>query len=315
MNLFDNTINKILSLSIFMDRPPVLLDIGASGEIFEKWKLIADKSICIAFDADDRDFNCNADQSSGYKKLYMFNRIVTPIAQSNCNFYLTNSPYCSSTLLPDSQSLKSWMFANLFEVERTVTLESTTISACLQNIGLEYIDWYKVDSQGIDLDLFKSIPEVIRQNILAADFEPGIMDAYIGENKLSDLLQYLDNEKYWISSFDVKGTQRLNEEYNSYRNLLHESPCWAGITSIKEFDCISDVRSRLLLIVFSLVENQWGYALQVCENSLNMDHQFAVLKSEILLIIDEIESKRDLKGKMYSKLIKVTKRVLKLNSK
>jgi hypothetical protein len=315
MNLFDNTIRKILSLPLFIERPPVLLDIGASGEIFEKWKLIADNSVCIAFDADDRDFNCNSDETSGYKKLFKFNRIVTPIAQSNCNFYLTNSPYCSSTLLPDRKSLKSWMFANLFEVDRTVTLESTTISACLQNIGLEYIDWYKVDSQGIDLDLFQSIPEVIREKILAADFEPGIMDAYIGENKLSDLLQYLDNEKYWISSFDVKGTQRLNEEYSSYRNLLHESPCWAGITSIKEFDCISDVRSRLLLVVFSLVENQWGYALQVCENSLNIDPQFGVIKSEILAIINKMESKRDFKGKVISKIIHGIKKVLKLYSK
>lgn len=310
MSLFVNTIDKILKSPFFENKPPVLLDIGASGEIFEKWKLIADKSVCIAFDADERDFSCAADEASGYKKLYKFNRIVTPTPKKECPFYLTNSPYCSSTLLPDTQKLSSWMFAPLFDIERTINLESTTINDCLQNINLDYIDWYKVDSQGIDLDLFLSIPDLIRKNVLAADFEPGIMDAYIGENKLSGLLQFLDTENYWISSFDVKGTQRLDPKYTSYRNLLHESPCWAGITSIKEYETVSEVRSRLLLIVFSLIENQWGHAIQICENSLELDSQFKIIHTEIFGIINQQEATRDKSGKLIRKVKNLIKKVL-----
>jgi hypothetical protein len=309
MSLFETTISKILKSPFFDNKPPVLLDIGASGEIFEKWKLIADKSICIAFDADERDFSCAADEVSGYKKLYKFNRIVTPTPRKECPFYLTNSPYCSSTLLPDTEKLSSWMFAPLFEIERTINLESTTINDCLQNVNLDYIDWYKVDSQGIDLDLFLSIPNAIRENVLAADFEPGIMDAYIGENKLAGLLQFLDKENFWISSFDVKGTQRLDPKYTSYRNILHESPCWAGITSIKEYASVSDVRSRLLLIVFSLIENQWGHAIQICESSLELDSQFKIIHSEIFAIINEQEAKRDKSGKLIRKVKNLIKKV------
>ncbi len=49
-------INKILSRPEITGDPPVLLDIGASGEIHKNWKFIAKHSICVAFDADKRDF-------------------------------------------------------------------------------------------------------------------------------------------------------------------------------------------------------------------------------------------------------------------
>ena len=47
-------IQKVLESVYFENKPPVLIDIGASGEINAKWKAIASYSVCIAFDADER---------------------------------------------------------------------------------------------------------------------------------------------------------------------------------------------------------------------------------------------------------------------
>jgi hypothetical protein len=158
--------------------------------------------------------------------------------------------------------------------------------------------------------LFLSIPEDIRKNVLAADFEPGIMDAYLNENKLADLLKLLDKENYWISSFDVKGTQRLDAKYTHYRNILHESPCWAGITSLKEFEKVISVRARLLLIVFSLIEHQWGHALQICEASKSLDSQFNEIHTAILSIASNIESQRNRKGKTIQRIKNIIKKII-----
>ena len=57
-------IQAVLSSSHFENKPPVLIDIGASGEINKKWRPIAPYSICIAFDADDREFNVSEKQAS-----------------------------------------------------------------------------------------------------------------------------------------------------------------------------------------------------------------------------------------------------------
>ena len=49
-------INKILSRPELQKQPPILIDIGASGSLHPKWRKIAEYSWCIAFDADQRDF-------------------------------------------------------------------------------------------------------------------------------------------------------------------------------------------------------------------------------------------------------------------
>jgi hypothetical protein len=59
-------IKTILESDYFAAAPPVLVDIGASGEINTKWKPIAPYSICIAFDADDREFHIT--KQTGYTK-------------------------------------------------------------------------------------------------------------------------------------------------------------------------------------------------------------------------------------------------------
>jgi hypothetical protein len=117
-------IDMVLQRQEFIEAPPVLLDIGASGAIHRKWRTIAKYSIGIAFDADVREMNYAIKESSGYKKLYLFNRLVTDSPSSETDFYLTRSPYCSSLLRPDEKSIANWAFADLFEVEKTVKLKS-----------------------------------------------------------------------------------------------------------------------------------------------------------------------------------------------
>jgi hypothetical protein len=94
-----NIIDKVLSLPEFKEHPPVLVDIGASGELHKIWKNLAKYSICIAFDADSRDIEYTVNEKSHYKKLYVYNRILTSqLKENEETFYLTKSPYCSSLL-------------------------------------------------------------------------------------------------------------------------------------------------------------------------------------------------------------------------
>lgn len=265
-------IKKILTSSYFSGRPPVLIDIGASGEINAKWKAIAPYSVCLAFDADDREFNVAENTASGYKRLLVVNRIVTASEVEKADFHLTASPFCSSLLKPQQEELKPWIFHSLFEIQKTASLPATTIAAALQQAGLTYIDWFKTDTQGTDLRLFKSIPENVSQNILAAEFEPGIMNAYEDEDKLHAVMQETNRLGYWLSTMDVKGTQRLNEKYVAdfgrfaAERMVRRSPCWAEVTYLKANT--TGTRNLLLLYVFALLERQFGFALEICDAAL-----------------------------------------------
>lgn len=263
-------IRTILQTDIFQSRPPVLVDVGASGEINPKWKLIAPYSICVAFDADDREFHVSEQTGKTYKKLFTFNRIVTNEKVENADFYLTNSPFCSSLLEPDTKNLQPWIFSTLFETEKKVKLPAITLEIALSQIKINYIDWFKTDTQGTDLRLFKTLPNDISGHILAAEFEPGIIDAYVGEDKMYSVMEFMHREKFWLSSMLPKGVQRLNAIYQRKLGafvtgkIVKKSPCWAEVTYLRQ-PFFTDRREILLLYIFALLEKQYGFALEIAD--------------------------------------------------
>ncbi|HET7003017.1 MAG TPA: hypothetical protein VFI33_16945 [Puia sp.] len=263
-------IDKILSSEYFRDCPPVLIDIGASGGIHPKWKYISKYSYCVAFDADDREFQISEQSNRDYKKFIQINRIVTSQPSGNTPFYLTSSPFCSSMLEPDEEKLSPWLFKPLFVVEKITTLPAVTLEETLQSANISYIDWFKVDTQGTDLRLYKSLPSKIQETVLLAEFEPGIMDAYKEEDKLYTVMQEMHRQGFWLSSMNVKGTQRLQNSYARQlggflsERIIRSSPGWAELTYLRNPESLS-IRNLLLMIVFSLLERQYGFALELTD--------------------------------------------------
>ena len=253
----------------------MLIDIGASGELNPKWKLLAKHSVCIAFDADEREISHIEMEPSHFKKLHVFNAVLTDKAKGKIPFYLTNSPFCSSALKPDNQSLEDWFFADLFEVERRVELNSIDLPQVLKKLEIEYVDWFKTDSQGTDLRLFRSLGNDLIKRVLVAEFEPGFIDAYQGEDKLYDVLAFMDKLPFWMIDIQVHGTQRIKratvhrhfnkKEHRLMSELLKMSPGWAEVAFINTLqqDVLFTEREFLLGWIFATLYFQHGYALEL----------------------------------------------------
>ncbi len=288
-------IDKILTRKEFQERPPVLLDIGASGTIHKKWKRIAKYSICIAFDADTRDFNPEPAIAKKYCKLFVKNALVTEDGKSGLvDFHLTKSPYCSSLLKPDMEALQKWAFAPLFEVDTTVQLKCTDINTVIEELKLDRIDWFKSDSQGTDLRLFKSVSGSIQDKILLAEFEPGILDAYNGEDKLHAILSYMDaSKRFWLADLVLKGPVRI--VYSDLTSMFKKrflqkiinrvgktSPGWGEMTFINSFSnsTVFSKRDVLLGWVVATLQGQHGFALQLAKMGMkaHSDSIFEELK-------------------------------------
>ena len=250
-------IDRVLSHSEFAHRPPVLVDIGASGGVHPHWRTVAKHCYCVAFDGDDREFGHAVVDSKDFKKLFLFHSLVVDGDQKETPFHLTASPFCSSTLPPDTKALSDWAFAPKFAVVKTVPVRSVSLNAALTQAGVSYVDWFKSDSQGTDLRLFRSLPENIRNGVLAVEFEPGFIDAYHGEDKLSDVLRFMEQEKFWLSDGVVKGSQRITPS-DLVRISAHPwmqkmiafshraSPGWIEMTYLRSFDDDRTLRDHLL---------------------------------------------------------------------
>lgn len=276
-------IKKILAHHVIKEKPPVLIDIGASGSLPDAWKLIAPYSICMAFDADTRDFSVTESSNKGFKKLFMLNRLVSVRTSDEVNFYLTKSAHCSSLLVPDHSALKPWCFNGFFEVNEIARLPAVNLYEAMQASDIDYIDWYKSDSQGVDLRIFNSLSESLINAITIAEFEPGIIDAYVGEDKLHHLLKSMDDRPFWISSMKIKGSCRI--EFNEMSKLnflqrrmigafLKNSPGWCEISYINKFEGPKiDLREILLGWVFSTIKGEHGFALQIAKKGKDRFHE------------------------------------------
>ena len=201
----------IQSILTELNIQPVLVDIGASFGSPKVWDPIASNSVYVGFDPDLREMH---DIPHGkFARSVIVNKAVTSNPdQSAVQFHLTRSPYCSSTLLPDTKSLSNYYFSDMFAVDHTKDVQSISLNAVLKSLSLEHVDWFKTDSQGTDLRLFRSLDNANRSRVLAVDVEPGLVDAYVGEDLFVDTHKSLMSEGFWISRMNVLGSIRVRHE-------------------------------------------------------------------------------------------------------
>ncbi len=270
------SINEVLKR---LDTQPILVDVGASGSPPKVWGSIASHSSYIGFDPDLRELY---DIKEGqFARSIIINKAVTnAVDTGKVRFYLTHSPFCSSTLPPDTMSLSNYLFSDLFVVEREVAVPVSTLSTVLEQLGVHKIDWFKTDSQGTDLQLFQSLPDDMRSRVLAVDIEPGLIDAYQGEDLFVDAHRELVRQGYWLASLEVQGSVRMRRTSlqsiashysrltdNDIYQAVRRSPSWCETTYLRTIESLdqrnADSRDYALLWVFAMVLQQWGYALDI----------------------------------------------------
>src|SRR5256885_2285112 len=87
---------------IRFDLHPVLVDIGASGGTPGIWKNIAARSSYVGFDPDHREIDRDT-HAAHFASNQIIHEVITPDATAaDAHFFLTHSPYCSSTLRPNT---------------------------------------------------------------------------------------------------------------------------------------------------------------------------------------------------------------------
>ncbi|MBI2061481.1 MAG: FkbM family methyltransferase [Nitrospirae bacterium] len=259
--------------------PPVLVDVGASGDPPAIWERIAPQSIYIGFDPDLREMR--EIKEGRFHRTCIVNKAVTWDASiAEAPFYLTRSPYCSSLLRPDLKSLSDYQFVDSFRVVKETRVPTATLETVIRSLGLDRVDWLKCDTQGADLRIFNSLPNALRNGVLALDIEPGLIHAYEGEDLFVDAHRELAETGFWISDLKIGAALRLRQatvgEFSREAPPLTESlvswackpsPAYAEARYLRSIAWLEqskrDRRDYLLLWVFALLDTQAGFAMDL----------------------------------------------------
>ena len=260
---------------------PVMVDIGSSGAGHAPWNSIAAGSIGIGFDPDGREPD-HAFAKRFHRAITVDKAITTDDSTNESVFYLTAYPFCSSILEPDLEALSVYLFRDLFKVERRVRAGSTSLNRVINELALPAIDWLKVDAQGLDLAIIKSLSAENFSRVLAVDTEPGLVNAYKGEALFGSLHQYLLDSGFWLSSFTYQECPRVrpksvreiaalvNLPEAAVRACLRSSPTAAEARYLRSPDSLdrTDVgrRAYVVLFVFAAIERQNGFAFDVLKS-------------------------------------------------
>src|SRR3954451_13264516 len=156
---------------------PVLVDIGASGGSPRIWHSIRSLSTYVGFDPDTRDIR--HPQEGEFRHARIVHEVITANGDHEVQFFLTRSPYCSSTLRPNSIVTDNFLSADSFIVERQESAPASNLNVIMDRLELPAIDWMKIDTQGTDLRIYNSLRKELREKLLAIDIEPGLRGAYV----------------------------------------------------------------------------------------------------------------------------------------
>ena len=298
----DNVIDHLLSSQAI---EPILIDVGSSGGSPRIWQPIRAHSTYVGFDGDTREMH--HPQEAEYRHACFAHEVITCNGDAEVTFYLTRSPYCSSTLKPNPAITDNFLSADSFIIERTSTAKASTLYTVLDRLNLPHIDWMKIDTQGTDLRVYNSLRKELRDKLLAIDVEPGLRGAYVGEDLFCDMHKGLMAEGFWLSNMRVCGLVRMRKTTldwladhdataspESVAKAVRQTPGWTECRYLRSLESLVETRATrreyVLLWVFSLIDKQFGFCLDLAleyARRFGPDETGKLLEAESIARIDE----------------------------
>ena len=271
----DNVIDHLL---VSQAIEPILVDVGSSGGSPRIWQPIRAHSTYVGFDGDTRELR--HPQEAEFRHACFAHEVITCDGDGEVTFYLTRSPYCSSTLEPNPAITNNFLSADSFIIDRTARAKASTLNAVLDRLDLPRIDWMKIDTQGTDLRVFKSLRKACREKLLAIDIEPGLRGAYVNEDLFCDVHAGLMREGFWLSNLKVCGLVRMRKstlDWLADRNAkatpdnvakaVRQTPGWTECRYLRSLESLlatgATRREYVLLWVFALIDKQFGFCLDL----------------------------------------------------
>lgn len=264
--------NSLNSYNTELGESPInIVDIGSAGTPPLACKNLASVSIYVGFDPDLRE--PQSGNNFGFHRYTTIDKAITASQESNVKFYLTRYPQCSSTLLPDNNESKYYSISDFFDVLGQADASAIRLDEALVQSNLQHIDWLKLDTQGTDLDILKSLNEDTQKKLLVVDIEPGVTAFYKDENRFSDIHEFMLGSGFWLADLAQQRFPRISISTikrlgltESDISLLGDSPFAAELQYFRTIQSLIDnggtKRDFFALWLLSMTNGQYAFAIE-----------------------------------------------------
>jgi len=140
------------------------------------------------------------------------NYVVIPMAVAEtdgcANFHLNAFEASSSLLSLDQQAVKSWVRGELLREVGTVSVPTVRLDTFMKAMGINRIDFLKVDAQGMDLAVIRSAGDRIR-DITKIVVEVSIASApvYLNSPTKNEVISFLKD-----TGFSLLGAEKQSSD-------------------------------------------------------------------------------------------------------
>lgn len=184
--------------SYYEAHPLVLVDVGAAGGIKPRWRAARSHLRVIAFEPDERAV-FKLDENLSVKLIPI--GLLDECGQAQ--LFLTKNQGSSSFLRPNARYLRPFSESKMFEVGSTRTVNVDTLDRQLTSIGVDDVDFLKLDTQGTELQVLRGSQSILRTApVFGVQVEVEFAQIYEGQPLFPDVDGYLRQNGFEL--FDLR---------------------------------------------------------------------------------------------------------------
>jgi hypothetical protein len=305
MSKTKNWLNESLGeeSEVFKEFPINIIDIGSSALPPQNCIEIASISRYIGFDPDLRE--PQESTNFGFAKYTILDKAISSSTQDNVTFYLTKYPQCSSTLYPDIDEYKHYSVADFFGVVDQVQVPASSLNNVLEKLDITYIDWLKLDTQGTDYNILRSLNLDTYNKLLVIDLEPGVTSFYKDENRFSDIHEFMLGNGFWLADLNQQRFPRISNITIQKLNLtakdvdmLGNNPFAFELQYFRTIESLEnrgiDLRDFFTFWVLAMTNFHYSFAIEIAMSAdrLGIDSSICSKLVSITLNYCQNESKK-----------------------
>jgi FkbM family methyltransferase len=254
-----------------LEKPIVLIDIGAVGNPPSHWLPLKDRIHLIGFEPNEEE--CKKLNEEGCKyRVSEFLPYAIGEKNENRTFYITKYHECCSLLKPNFEWLHRFDYGSFFDLNRTIEVETHSLDSIEKLLDLR-VDALKIDAQGNELPILRGA-ESILDHVFLIEVESGLHKNYADETTFEELCPFLKEKGFTCMEVFTQPAQKRNNAASKWNASKGQAMACESIWIRDLIKCEADTLRYLQRSDFlSILSLCWlfgysDYALELLDHEI-----------------------------------------------